>query len=75
MERKSDMVRRLTEEGNYRKALSIAKDFRLGVTKEQRSTMTRAYECMIHGSFYQSIEIDLSQAIEEGVIVLLELYG
>lgn len=74
MERKSDMVRRLVAAGEYKKALSIAKDFRLGISKEQRSLMARAYECLVHPSFYTSIGIDLSQAIQEGITVVTELY-
>lgn len=74
MERKSDMVRRLVAAGEYKKALSIAKDFRLGISKEQRSLMARAYECMVHPAFYTSIGIDLSQAIQEGISVVTELY-
>ena len=49
MERKSDKVRRLVADGDFKGALRIAKDFRLGIAKEQSSTMTRAYECMVHG--------------------------
>ena len=75
MERKSDMVRRLVSEGNYRKALSIVKGFRLGITKEQHDSMILAYECMVHPSFYTSLGITLPQAIEEGVSVLTNLYG
>ena len=75
MERKSDMVRRLVSEGNYRKALSIVKGFRLGITKEQHDSMILAYECMVHTSFYTSLGINLPQAIEEGVSVLTNLYG
>lgn len=75
MERKSGMVRRYVADGDYRKALSIAKGFRLGITPEQRSTMTRAYECMVHPSFYSSLGTNLSQAIDEGIAVLKGLYG
>lgn len=75
MERKSDTVRRLVAEEDYRKALSIAKDFRIGISREQRSTMTRAYECMVHPSFYSSLGTNLSQAIDEGISVLKGLYG
>lgn len=75
MERKSDMVRRFVAQGDYRKALSIAKGFRIGITPEQRSGMTLAYECMVHPGFYSSIETNLQQVINEGVSVLTELYG
>lgn len=75
MERKSDMVRRLVSEGDYRKALSIVKSFRLGITKEQHNSMILAYECMIHPNFYTSIGITPPKAIEEGISVLTSLYG
>lgn len=76
MERKSDMVRRFVEDGNYRKALSIAKNFRLGITPEQRSTMTRAYECMTSGKqFYKSLGVDIFACVQEGIEVLKKLYG
>ena len=44
-ERKSDTVRRLTRSGEYKKALRIAKGFRLGITREQSDKMGIAYEC------------------------------
>lgn len=75
MERKSDAVRRLVLEGDHKKALMIAKDFRLGIAPQQRDAMTRAYECLVHPGFYLSIGTDLSKAIDEGVSVLTDLYG
>ena len=75
MERKSDTVRRLVASGEYKDALRISKDFRIGISREQRSTMTRAYECMVHPSFYSSLGTNLSQAIDEGISVLKGLYG
>lgn len=75
MERKSDKVRRLVSDSDFKGALRIAKDFRLGITKEQSSAMTLAYECMVHGRFYQQLGYDLKQKIKTGLDVLLELYG
>lgn len=75
MERKSDTVRCLTAAGDFKAALRIAKGFRLGISNDQRSAMTRAYECMVHPEFYRSLGIDLTQAIEQGVTVLKSLYG
>ena len=37
--------------------------------------MTLAYECMVHGRFYQQLGYDLKQKIAEGLDVLLRLYG
>ncbi len=72
--RKTDIVREAVAAGDMKKALSIAKDFRLGISKEQRSMMARAYECMVHPGFYTSIGTDLSQAIQEGISILTALY-
>ena len=69
MERKSDKVRRLVADGDFKGALRIAKDFRLGITK------ARAYECMVHGRFYKQLGYDLDEKIAEGVKILVGLYG
>lgn len=76
MERKSDAVRRLVAEGDFKSALRIAKDFRLGITKDDSDAMRRGYECMVTSpSFYKSIGIDPSQAARKGVETILRLYG
>jgi len=73
--KKTDIVRNLVAVGDMKRALSIAKNFRLGITKEQNSAMTKAYECIVHERFYKSIGTDIPTAIQEGVMVLTELYG
>ena len=75
MESKSDRVRDLVEDGLYKKALSIAKGFKLGITREQNDKMTRAYECCVHGRFYRSIGVDIRKAIDDGIEVLVGMYG
>ena len=75
MVKKSDLVRSLVEQREYRKALNIAKDFKLGITPEQSSMMRRAYECMVHERFYLSIGTDIQKAVREGIEVLEGLYG
>lgn len=75
MVKKTDVVRDLVGKREYRKALSIAKDFHLGITPEQSSTMKRAYECMVHERFYLSIGTDTKKAVRDGIEVLEGLYG
>lgn len=75
MEKKSDKVRRLVSSGDFKAALRIAKDFRLGITKEQSNAMKLAYECMVHGEFYRQLGYDLKQKVTEGLDVLNGLYG
>lgn len=75
MERKSDVVRRLVQAGEYKKALAIAKKFVIGIDKADQTDMVRAHECMVYRQFYCQIGIDPDEAIEKGVAVLKRLYG
>jgi hypothetical protein len=67
------VVRQLIEAGEFKKALNGAKDFRIGVTREQRSVMARAYECFIRPDFYRSIGKNPEQCIKAGIVVLQEV--
>ena len=75
MKKKSDTVRELVAAGDYKKALSIAKGFKIGFTKEEQSTMTRAHECMAHPGFYSQLGIDEAKAIEAGIEIIKRAYG
>jgi hypothetical protein len=70
---KAQEVRNLIAQENYKAALRGAKDFRIGVSKEQRSAMSRAYECMVHAEFYRQIGKDIEGCIQAGVTVLKEV--
>lgn len=72
MIKKSDIVREAVRKQDWKKALQIAKDFRIGVTPEQRSKMARAYECIVHPDFYRQIGVDIPDAIEQGKTVVKE---
>jgi hypothetical protein len=72
MVKKSDIVRGAVREQDWKKALQIAKDFRIGVTQEQRNKMTRAYECIVHPDFYRQIGVDIPEAIEQGRAIVSE---
>lgn len=74
-ERKSDVVRRLVSEGEFKSALRIAKDFRLGISRKDSEDMKRGYECMVHPRFYESIGIDPRQTALKGVETVQRLYG
>ena len=75
MKKKSDMVRELVAEGNFKKALSIAKGFKIGFTKEEQSIMTRAHECLAHPGWYRQLGIDEDKAVEAGIEILRRAYG
>lgn len=74
-EKKSDVVRQLMAVGDYRKALSIAKDFRLGMSREEHDALRLAYECMVWPDFYRQVGRDVGYEIRAGVMVLDKLYG
>lgn len=73
--KQSDIVREAVKAGEWRKALQIAKDFRINVTKAQRDEMARAYECMVHPEFYKQIGTDIPGTIAKGKEVVNCLYG
>lgn len=75
MKKKSDMVRELVAVGDYKKALSIAKGFKIGFTKEEQSIMTRAHECMVHPGFYSQLGINEVDAIDAGIEIIERVYG
>ena len=74
-EKKSDIVRRLVSAGEYKKALSIVKDFRLGISRQDSEDMRRGYECMVNPRFYRSIGVDTEAAAQRGVEIVRRLYG
>lgn len=74
-EKKSDIVRNLVAEKEYKKALRIAKDFKLGISKSDSDAMRRGYECMINPAFYEQIGIDAKLSVETGIRTIERLYG
>ena len=64
--KQTDIVREAVKAGEWKKALRIAKDFRINVTKEQRDAMARAYECMVHPEFYRQLRYRYSRSDSEG---------
>ena len=64
-EKKTDTVRRLVRERDYRSALRITKDFRLGLSKE----------CLVRPAFYRQLGRDPVAEVKNGVEVLRRLYG
>lgn len=75
MMKKTDIVKEAIKAGDFKKALRIAKDFRINVTKEQREKMARAYECIVHPDFYRQIGIDIMESVDIGKQTLTLLFG
>lgn len=75
MAKKTDIVKEAIKAGEFKKALRIAKDFRINVTKDQREKMARAYECIVHPDFYRQIGVDVMESINIGKQTLTLLFG
>jgi len=75
MVKKGDVVRSLVEARQYKQALRIAKDFRLGITQAQSMKMKKAYECMVHERFYLSLGENIQARIDEGIETIISIYG
>lgn len=75
MIKKSDLVRNLVAEQKYKEALRIAKDFHLGISKEQSDRMKLGYECITNPRFYRSIGFDIDMTIKKGIETVISLYG
>ena len=74
-EKKTDTVRRLVADGDFKRALSIVKGFRLGIAREDMGIMKRAYECLIYPDFYRQLGQNTDEAIAEGIATLKAYYG
>jgi hypothetical protein len=70
---KSESVKDLLTQGNFNEALRQAKSFKLGLTKAEKSTLKRGYECIDNASFYAQLGLVPSVCIAEAVIVLCRL--
>lgn len=70
----SQMVKYL-EEGSYKKALRIAKGFRLGFSKKERVSVMRGYECLVRPKFYKMLGYNTEHEIDRAIYVLKDKYG
>lgn len=75
METKTSLVRKLVKSKDYKKALSICKDWRGGISPEDTNAMRLGYECMVNPRFYQQLHYNVDSAIESAILVLCKLYG
>jgi hypothetical protein len=70
---KMQEARHLMNMSDYKSALQGVKDFRIGVSAEQRSVMRRAYECLVHPEFYRQLGKNIEECIQAGIAVLMEV--
>ena len=62
-------------QGKVKSALNIAKNFKLGVTDEERAKMALGYECFVHEQTYVQMGYDVEKARMEAISVLEKVLG
>lgn len=75
METKNALVRRLVSQKLYKEALSICKDWNVGISPEDRDQLRLGYECMLYPKFYQQLHKDINLEIDKTIFVLNKLYN
>ena len=75
MQKKSDKVRELVASGQFDKALSLAKTFRMWASKEDGKAVQLAHEVKTNPDFYKQIGKDIQSEYKKGVDVLVRIYG
>jgi len=75
MTKKIDIVRDYVVHGEYKNAMRLVKGFTKTINREDRSQVTRAYECYINPEFYRQLGKDIDKEIAAGVEILIKLYG
>lgn len=74
-ETKTEKVIRLVGSGEWKKALSILRTFRLGFTKEQKRIIEVASDVMNgYGNLYRGIGVDTDRILEECKAMILKRY-
>jgi hypothetical protein len=62
---KTQQVVEHLKKGDLKDALKIARTFRMGYTPEERATVTRGYECLVHPKFYQALGMNCTEAVQK----------
>lgn len=75
MESKTDTVKRLVANGEFQKALSLAKTFKRWKTIADKKAIQLASEIKANAGFYRQIGKDIDAEFNKGVDVLVREYG
>lgn len=75
MTKKIDIVRDYVAKGDYKNAMKLVKGFTKTIGADDRSQVTRAYECYINPEFYKQLGKDIDKEIAAGIEILIRIYG
>lgn len=65
METKTQLAQKLFKSGDLKGALRIVKDFRMGMTQEDRKAMSLGYEALVHPDFYRQLRKDPELLVQD----------
>lgn len=71
---KTEIVKTLVAQGDWKAALKIASRFKV-LTKSDKADLVRAFECYNYPDFYIQLGFNPEQVKEQGVNVLKKLWG
>lgn len=74
MRTKKSLVESYVRSGEYKKALSICKEWKLPISEEESDTLRRGYECMIYPRLYEQIGYNPAEEIQKSVAILNQIY-
>lgn len=60
--------------GDYKKALEVAKSFNVELNKEQNTIVRRAYEMTWNPGFYEQLGFNAEEEYQKAVAILKEVY-
>ena len=72
---KTEKVKQLVKNGEYQKALSLARTFRFWSNDQDKKTIQLAAEVRKNSSFYTQIGKDVEAEYQKGVETITRLYG
>ncbi|WP_306010492.1 hypothetical protein [Bacillus sp. MMSF_3328] len=69
MKKKTDLACEYWKDLNYKAALRLASEFRIGITEEERKQMKLGYECIVHEDFYRQLGKDIEKEVDRAIEV------
>lgn len=72
---KTQQVKSLVAAGDFKEALKITKTFKLGLTPDQKKTLSLGYEAIVHPAFYIQLKQDVKALQANAEALLKQLYA
>lgn len=74
MQTKKSIVESCVDSGDYKRALSICKEWILPISREESSILRRGYECMHYPDFYRQLGYNPEEEVKKAIEILIKIY-